>query len=488
MKAQLTPALTLLFTITIIGTLTISCGPSTLPEASPTDTIGTAIEPSPKTEDVNPESNDIGRVPDRPLSDEGPWWVFSTPDGLSAVNPDGSGLTQFYFSEMKQPYMDLVPATSGGHVAYLTGSGISDLTLRIYRFPGPEMIIEIPLTSGLAETGEDAMPGDPNVEAFRAMTEFTSMAFSPDGRYLAFMGALDGPTSDLYLFSLDNNQTTRLTSGPAQGYQPVWSPDGKYIVHTGARTFGTGAGYSMEGVWAAAADDSGVVTLYNPSSSGSEVIVGWVDDSTFVVHNWDAFCGSKNLRTYNIETGKIDVLWAEYFSSVVFNPENAVAVVSVVFEDCNADGQAGLFLVPTDGGALLRIVEDSPSQIVWSPEANLFMAKTESGIIAIDSTGQFIDLDKPQGASAFPVVAPGSRDLAWSSDGLWVGPLLGSIDQPPKKIFDVPVSTATWDPSGNWVIFFAKGGLYAAQSPDFTPLLIAGGLDKPDRFSDWVNP
>ncbi len=488
MKAKIAAPITTLFSITILGALAISCGSTPSPEALPTDTPGTTTKPSPISEDVHPESDDLGTVPDRPLSDEGPWWVFSTPDGLSAINPDGSGLKQFYFSEMVQPYLDLLPAASGGHVAYLTGTGISDLTLRFHHFPGPESVAEIPLTSGLAESGEDAMPGDPAFEAFRAMTEITSMAFSPDGRHLAFMGAIDGPTSDLYLYSFENRETTRLTSGPSQAFQPVWSPDGKYIVHAGARTFGTGAGYSMEGVWAAAADDSGVVTLYNPSGSGSEEIVGWVDDRTFVVHSWNASCGPNSLRTHNIETGKIDVLWPEFFSAVAFDPENAVAVIGIRFEDCNADGQAGLFRVPTDGGAPVRIVEDRPSQIIWSPEAGLFLAKTEFGTLAIDSTGQFIDLEEPPGASAFPAVAPGSRDLAWPGDGLWVGPLLGSIDQPPQKIFDAPVSIAVWDPSGNWVIFFSEGGLYAAQSPDFAPLLVAEGPDKANGLSGWVYP
>jgi len=77
---------------------------------------------------------------------------------------------------------------------------------------------------------------------------------------------------------------------------------------------------------------------------------------------------------------------------------------------------------------------------MWSPDANLFLASTEFGILAIDSNGQFIDLDRPPDADPFPAVAPGSKDLAWTGSSLWIGPLLGSIDHPPQEIFNEPVN------------------------------------------------
>ena len=309
-----------------------------------------------------------------------------------------------------------------------------------------------------------------------------------DGRYLTFMGTIDGPTSDLHLFSLENYETTRLTSGPSQAYQPVWSPDGKHIVHTGVRTFGTGAGYSMEGMWAALADDSRVVTLYDPSRSSSEEVIGWVNNQTFVVHSWNPDCGPNNLRTFNIETKERDELWSGSFHAVAFNLSNAVAVLGITNEECSPDGRLGLYHVPADGRPPTRIVEDKVYQIIWSQEANLFLASTEFGILAIDSSGQFIDLDMPLGAHAFPAVAPGSKDLAWSGDSLWIGPLLGSIDNPPQEKVNEPVYTVAWDPNGQSVIFFADSGLYVAQQPDYTHLLVAEGLDNRNGYSGWVMP
>ena len=71
---------------------------------------------------------------------------------------------------------------------------------------------------------------------------------------------------------------------------------------------------------------------------------------------------------------------------------------------------------------------------------------------------------------------------------LWIGPLLGSIDNPPQEIFNEPVYTVTWAPNCQSVIFFADSGLYIAHQPDYTPILIVEGSDNRNGYSGWVLP
>ena len=64
----------------------------------------------------------------------------------------------------------------------------------------------------------------------------TRVAWQPgDGRLLAFIGASNGPTADLYLYDTQTREITQLTDGPSQAVLPVWSPDGQYILHLGAK-------------------------------------------------------------------------------------------------------------------------------------------------------------------------------------------------------------------------------------------------------------
>ncbi len=461
---------------------------------SPTQPASAAATNTPEGMFIDTDEDDTttSLIPDAQLSKEGPWWIFSTEQGLWAVNPDGTGLKRVSSQEFKPPFnRQIVIAPRGGSVAFINGRDwMFDVTLRIIQLPYPTMITEKPLTSEQSEPSGDAMPGDASVEAVRAMIDIQSMAFSPDGEYLAFMGAINGRSSDLYVYSMQAMAETQLTDGPSQGIKPVWSPDGKYIVHAGVSSLGTGAGYGMEGFWAAWADDSDIITLFDPSGTGDQVVIGWVDDRTFVVYSWDAGCGPHDLRTFNIETKESHVLWDSTFQTIAFHPEEAVAILGVNYESefCNPDNDLGLYYVPSNGNLPFRILDEEINQAIWSDEAQLFLVDTEFGIIAVDSLGQYIDLDVPAGSSSLPVAAPNTRDLAWIGDGLWIGPLLGSIENPPIKFFNQHTYNATWDPRGEYVLFFSDSGLYVAQKPEYIPILIAEGLDNQNGFSGWVMP
>ncbi len=128
--------------------------------------------------------------------------------------------------------------------------------------------------------------------------------------------------------------------------------------------------------------------------------------------------------------------------------------------------------------------------MIWSQNAGLFLVSGDFGSwsLAVDSKGQFIDLDMPIGAQVFPSVAPGSKELAWSGESLWIGPLLGSIENPPKEIFSEPVYNVTWTPDGQSVIFFADSGLYIAHQPGYRPILIDSSLDNRNGYSSWLFP
>jgi dipeptidyl aminopeptidase/acylaminoacyl peptidase len=54
------------------------------------------------------------------------------------------------------------------------------------------------------------------------------LAWSPDGRKIAFMSKRDG-TWDVHLMNADGSGQRNLTRGPAYDGNPAWSPDGRKI-------------------------------------------------------------------------------------------------------------------------------------------------------------------------------------------------------------------------------------------------------------------
>src|SRR5438093_8840126 len=57
--------------------------------------------------------------------------------------------------------------------------------------------------------------------------------WSPDGRWIAFRGTVDGNT-DVYVVGSGGGAPKRLTDHPASDMDPEWSCDGKYVeFHSG---------------------------------------------------------------------------------------------------------------------------------------------------------------------------------------------------------------------------------------------------------------
>lgn len=423
-------------------------------------------------------------IPSAPLSSEGPWFVIVARDGFWAVNPDGTGLTQIVKTNIDPPFeWQTAFSPGGGYIAYISARDrIHDLTLNIISLPYGTSITEIPLTTESSEQSPDTMPGDPAYEAIRAIIDIRSLAWSPNGQMLAFMGMIEGPTSDLYIYSVEDDEVMRLTDGPSQSFRPSWSPDSKYIVHAGAEVFGTGAGYCMNGIWAARADDSGIVELPMESSSSDELFVGWLSPTRLLNYSWNASCGPNSLRITDIDTRQSTMVWEGSFYAVAMDPATGsilFSVVSVTFSDCNPDGRTGLLIHLHGVTPPAQVTTTDSYRVIWSDEIRQFFSISNPAY-AISVSGEAREI------SFVPAVSPDSQ--LWATrikdddPGIWVGPPFSST----QELTGWYDSELTWSPDGDTLFFFGPQGLYIAQSPDFVPLLIGEGLD--DLESGWIWP
>ena len=63
------------------------------------------------------------------------------------------------------------------------------------------------------------------------------LAWSPDSRWLAYVRAADNLVQQILLYDTETAKTTELTNDRVESYNPVWSPDGKWIYFLSDRTF-----------------------------------------------------------------------------------------------------------------------------------------------------------------------------------------------------------------------------------------------------------
>jgi len=268
----------------------ITPSPSTLVDNTPTPASPPTITPQPRVQNL--------------LSPEGPWLVYTNADDLSfAVNLDGSGRTRLPLTAADNMAAPYAGSSSRPLLALISNDYSNELgpLLDILSFPELEALEEIELRSC-----PEVIPGCVIDEEAQV---WLPLQWSPDGRYLAFVAAIEGPSTDLYLYDAAQASISRLTSGPNQVSQFAWSPDGKWIVHEEVSHF---HGSKVETMWAAAADGREIRWLYAPEGQIDQGIAGWLDDDRFIVYD-QGMDGLRNLRLVSIEDGILATLFPGYF-------------------------------------------------------------------------------------------------------------------------------------------------------------------------------
>jgi eukaryotic-like serine/threonine-protein kinase len=249
-------------------------------------------------------------------------------------------------------------------------------------------------------TGEASGPPEQVVAGAR---ESSRGAWSSDGQRIAF-GSDRGGEMNLWLLSLGDGRTRRLTSGPGGDYQPNWSPDGRSLV------FFSGRANAID-IWRF--DFDGEVLTRLTSGEGININPCFSPDGTRVAFQSD-------------RDGRMEVF--------VMNADGADV------RQLTACGVVGHFL---------RWSADGTRVFFRCPSARATMT---------------VALDGGEPAATAEVI--GGAHMSLSPDQslmmdvlghrtLWCSPLTGGA---PRKVFefadaDSRIDYPVWSPDGRWILF-----------------------------------
>jgi hypothetical protein len=118
---------------------------------------------------------------------------------------------------------------------------------------------------------------------------------------LAFVGAINADTTELYTYDTQSQEIKQLTDDPSYAVMPSWSPDGVSIL-----THGVGwespiggaltAHNRLYGVWAVDPLDGQLISMPQPQGT-LPGFVGWQDDQHYL------YCDDYLLRSVDVITG-----------------------------------------------------------------------------------------------------------------------------------------------------------------------------------------
>jgi len=466
----------------LCNTLSFTPGASTPSFPQPTGVFFASPTPQPE------ESTSLLPVPPtsetlQELTSTGPWLLVKTSVGLWATNEDGSGVTLLTQGDNWDSNLEAAVQPSGDQVVVLTSSDdgyprLSEhhLALNLLSLPDGSLRKITDLTSLQTEPGPSYILGDPAWEAVRAIMEQDTYAWSPDGTRLAFIGMMDGPSADVYLFDTTTDQITRVSQDGAQNFNPSWSPDGDTLFYFGAETFGTGAGATMSGAWAASGDGTNVTYLYWPNSAG-EILLGWRGNETIVLESVTMQLGENHLRLYNLRTREEIVLVDETVNCAAVATEASADPGAVMY--CKDDG---LYLLHSGESQAEKISGDLVKFLYWIPQGSIFQVVFQNNkVITYEASGsnpQESPIPVPSGVAMYGAI------YAWTTldsdkEGIWIsGPGLE-----PRQVFSGPASYPVWDRENNLFFFsWLQGGeldLYRSTFDfwysDPTPVAILAG-------------
>jgi hypothetical protein len=457
------------------------------PTPSFTPTITGTPQPS-ATPTITPTVTFTARPPLLSKDPNGPWLVLRNGEKLTAASADGSVLADLPGGE--QP-LQLTVAPKGGWIAWITAENAKlgqGLVLHVLKLPDLTTYRAIPISTQASEPGSGSSPNDPAWQAVHAVLDFQSLAWSPDGLQLAFIGLQDGPTADLYLYSPTDRSLVRVDEHPGQAYAPNWSPDSRFIVFFGADHFDREKGLDMVGAWVVEAGSQVVRDLYSPGPGG-EFVDGWALPRTVAVHSFDPTCKNHNLRLTNTETMKSTQIFPGCFQQAAIDPATSSVMIAVDQQAASAckcatgSESAGTYLVPMGLGLPQQLGSKDASQVAWSQSAQLFFTGSNSTWSAAYSVQGAPAAMPASTFSSLPILSPAGGVWAWQdTGGVYVLDSTGDRIQVLKE----PAGSIVWAPESQ-VLYLFTNRWFQAAGPSFSVTRLQA-LSGPVQQAEWVWP
>lgn len=304
-------------------------------------------------------------------------------------------------------------------------------------------------------------------------------AYSADGRYLAYAGPVSvsqwTPTwqSDLWEIDLMTGDERQLTADSELDGYPAYSPDGRWLAFLSDRS-GTRQVWILE-------RDSGEPRSLTPDAE--DVYLGnlsWLPDSTGIV-----YAAAGKIRTAYMDGTPGDTIefavdlqvarWTGLRRPELPTPGERRRARGIVTPELSPDGQriafaalGDLWIVDVEGGAPQRLTQTAEDELQprWSPDAShlAYVAVKRT----MDWDLRLLEVDRPEATRTlalppFPQFV--DPQFAWSPDGRGLAYLTGQgvgwLDLESGETRSIADLTGTpsfasligWTPSGNAIVF-----------------------------------
>jgi hypothetical protein len=400
---------------------------------------------------------------------DGPWLIYPAPndEGLHAFDVDTETTLTI---DLPKPMViaDLQTGLSpqGDRLVIRAGSPLNTDELALYQIVLPSLQVT-KLTPLLSLTLQRRIVNQIGTLAFdilEVVTRSDSLAWSPDGRFLAFTAALDNESSDLYVLDTLNNRIDRLNGLSSHAATPFWALNSTSLV---SQELGrVGEAWRAEAVYSLSVPGFGDQNvLYLPDQGAQEeIFLGWINADTFISYS-NSDDGNRKLQQVGTNPIKIESIFEAYFKEAAFDQLTQVLAFNLGEKEAAPQGLvAGIYIVqPNQLGYRLQRAGYWDG-LVWDP-GGFFVVQGAQGVYTFSAQEQDVFL-------------PDEANVRISSDGQWligwgngIETMAGArLYQPPntnplQTISEKTVGAVLWQPDSRGFFIFIEGELYHVEFP-----------------------
>jgi hypothetical protein len=392
----------------LISTLLAGCGPAVLPPP-PTITLVPSRTPPP-TRTATPTT-----TPSPPLQTDGPYLLFTYDNkNFTIMDADGSGRQQFqlpndgYIFGARQKSFQNAISPDGKWLAYFTGSSHKepyDLALHLFNLtdqttifianvisPGfPENLAPVRVANSeeLENCTDDLCRG--SISYLNFLGGIESIDWSPDSQSLAFPAQIDGPSSDVYIFNIEDKSIRRLVDDLENVWFIDWSPNGKKILFQNSLAT---LDYSPIYIYVA---DPNIKSVQSPNAIYGGSFwqgKGWINDNSYLIWHGGEGAPPHDLRYINVESQQIKKIWPYIAESLVIDFQSEALFVSTIPGGyINNEPEEGTYFIATDG-SYTKITDDiftlyegfKESQVFGRRDDQIYSVLTDGAAILLGSS------------------------------------------------------------------------------------------------------
>ena len=414
----------------------------------------------------NPTATPTNLPPTPTIAEDGPWLVFANQAGIGfyAHDTESGTLIPLELLSVLDP-RDLASGISPDGKLLLVRAGEDEtlVDLGFYLIVDPWQPAEkiTPLLSEELIADILAEKRRQPKMALQALQQPNPVSWTANSRQAVIPLALEGFSSDLYLYDAQAGSLKRLSERFQQEFAPFWAPAQNWLVFQEVNSYATPDDWeiSLVGAWKMPKQDE-LRYLFVPKATGNwEHYVGWLTPEELVSYTATE-TGGTDLRLSNLSTGKSVVLFYGAFNSVALDPAHGSIAVSVNSADGQSSGRAPGVYFSKSGGLLFKLIAAGDYEHVeFAPQVERFTAVGEAGVILFDDSGILAQMTGEQHASFSP---DGKWTVGWGTNG---ARLYYADGMRLQNLTEQSVSAVIWQKDGKGIYLLEPDGLYQLRFP-----------------------